>query len=141
MQTDRLISFVALREIVALEDARDGEMAEQAQEVFHLKVENPIGVVRQGGFLGVEDLESLVYVGLRIYLDLLARKLRTRAVAARRIADKGCAVTDDERHLMPQVLELTQLAQRDSVSDMDIGGRRIDAQLDVQRFSPLQLFQ
>ena len=76
-----------------------------------------------------------------ILLDLLAGKLRARGVAAGRIADERGAVADDEGHLMPQILELAQLAQGHRVTQMDIGGRRIDPKLHVQRHAALELLQ
>jgi hypothetical protein len=33
---------------------------------------------------------------------------------------------------VPEVLELTQLAERDSMSEMQVGGRRVDAELHSQ---------
>ena len=74
-------------------------------------------------------------------LHLFGRQLRTRGIAARWIADESGAVADDERHLMTEILELAQLAQGNGVSDMDIGSSWVDAKLDVERFSALQLFE
>ena len=82
MQTDGLIRVIAIREIVALEDAGNGELAQQAQDVFHLKIENPVSVVHQVGLFLIKNLKGLIDIGLRICVDLLARKLRARAVSA-----------------------------------------------------------
>ena len=40
---------------------------------------------------------------------------------------------------MAQILELAQLTQRNSMTKMDIGSRRVYAQLDVQRLTALKL--
>ena len=78
MQADGLAVGVALVEVVALEDAGHREVAGQLQQVLHVERKQPLGVVAQGGLLGVEDLERLVDVGLGVRLDLLGRELRTR---------------------------------------------------------------
>ena len=128
-------------EVVAFQDAGHREIRQQLQELLHIQIEDPLGVVAQDGLLRVEHLEGLVDVGLGILLDLLAGKLRARRVAAGRIADERGAVADDEGHLMPQILELAQLAQGHRVTQMDIGGRRIDPKLHVQRHAALELLQ
>ena len=141
MQADGLIRVIAIGEIVALENTGNGELAQQAQNVFHFKIENPVSVVHQVGLFLIKDLKGLIDIGLRICVDLFARKLRTRAVAARGVADKSRAVADDERDAVTQILELTELTQRNSVADVDIGSRGIDAELDIQRLAALQLFK
>ena len=40
---------------------------------------------------------------------------------------------------MAEVLELTQLPQHDRETEVDVGGRGVDAQLDAQRCAPLEL--
>ena len=57
------------------------------------------------------------------------------------IADESCAITDDECDLMAEVLELAQLAQRNGMADVDIGRRRVNAKLDVQRLVALELLE
>ena len=141
VQADGLAVGVALVEVVALEDAGHREVAGQLQQVLHVERKQPLGVVAQGGLLGVEDLERLVDVGLGVRLDLLGRELRTRGVATRRIADERGAVADDERHAVAEILELAQLAQRHGMAEMDIGSSGIDAQLDVERRAPLELLE
>ena len=128
-------------EVVAFQDAGHREIREKLQERLHVQIENPLGVVAQHGLLRIEDLECLVNVGLRVLLNLLARELRARGVAPGRVPDERRAVADDECHLMPQILELAQLAQGHRMAQMDIGGCRIDAELHVQRHAALELLQ
>ena len=141
VKADWQVRGVAIMEIVALENAGDRELRHELQELFHVQRQNPFGVVAKRRLLGVEDLECLVDVGFRVRLDLLAGKLRAGRVAPRRIADERRAVTDDERDLVAEVLELAQLAQRDGVADMDVRSRRVDAELDVEGFAALELFK
>ena len=42
---------------------------------------------------------------------------------------------------MAEVLELAQLAQRDSMADVDIGCSWVDTKLDVERLVALELFE
>jgi hypothetical protein len=55
-----------------------------------------------------------------------------RVVAPRRVADHRREVADQEDHLMPQVLQLAHLVQHDGVADVDVGRRRVQAELDPQ---------
>ena len=121
MQADGLARRVTVVEVVALQDAGHREVREKLQQRLHVQIENPLGVVAQHGLLGIEDLERLVNVGLRVLLNLLARELRARGVAPGRVPDERRAVADDECHLMPQILELAQLAQGHRMAQMDIG--------------------
>ena len=128
-------------EVVALEDAGHRELARQAEHLLEVERQQPFGVVHKRGLVGVEHLECLVDVRLGIMLDLLVRKLRARGIATRRIADERRAVADDKRDLMPQILELAQLAQWHGMADVDIGSRGIDAKFDVERRAALQLLK
>ena len=128
-------------EVVALEDACHREVAGQLEQALHVKGEQPFGVVAQRGLFGIEDFERLVDVGLGVRLDLFGRELRTRGVAARRVADERGAVADDERDAMAEVLELAELAQRHGMAQVDVGSRGIHAQLDVERLAALELLE
>ena len=102
------------------------------RKALHVEGEQPFGVVAQGGLLGIEDLEGLVDVGLGVRLDLFGGELRARGVAAGRVADERGAVADDERDAVAEVLELAELAQRHGMPEVDVGGRGVDAQLDIE---------
>ena len=90
---------------------------------------------------GVEHLHGLLDIGLGVGLDLLLGERRAGGVAAGRVADERGAVADDERHAVAEILELAQLAQGHRMAQMDIGGRRVDAELHVQRHAALELLQ
>ena len=132
---------VALMEVVTLEDARHGEVAQELEQVGHLKAQDPFGVVAQRRAVGIEDLECLVDICPGVFRDLLGRKLRTRGIASRRIADQRRSVADDERDAMAEILELAKLAQRDGMPEMDVRRRRIDAKLDVEGNALFQLLE
>ena len=139
MQGDGCLGLVALGEVVALQDAGDGELARDGQQLLQAHGEHPVAVMDDGGLLGVQDLHGLGDVGLRVGLDLLLGKLRTGSVLAGRIADGGGAVADDQGHAMAQVLELAHLAQRHGVAQVQVRAGGVDAQLDVQGLALLKL--
>ena len=141
MHSDRSLRLIALREVVTLEDTGDGELAHEAEEVLQVQRQDPVGVVDDLRFLGVQDLHSLGDVGFGVGLHLLLGKLRTGGVLARRVADERRAVADDKRDVVAQVLELAHLAQRDRMAQMQIRAGRIDAQLDVERLAALELLK
>ena len=65
-------------EVIALKNASNGEVGSDLQKVFHTQGKNPFGIVAKGGLFGVKNLEGLVNVSLSVFLNLFARKLRTR---------------------------------------------------------------
>ena len=65
-------------------------------------------------------------------VDLLAREQRPGRRAAARVADPRGEVADDEDHLVAEVLELAQLLQDDGVAEVDVGRRRVEAELHAQ---------
>ena len=87
----------------------------------------------------VEDLHGLFDVGLGVGLDLLMGELRARGVLARRIADEGGAVADNEGNVVAQVLELAHLLQGHGMAQVQVGARGINAELDVERATLLEL--
>ena len=59
--------------------------------------------------------------------------------APARVSDQGREVTDDEHGLVPEVLELSELRERDGVAEVDVRRRRVHAELHPQRTPRLQL--
>ena len=139
MQGDGLALGVAVVEVLALEDAGHVELAHELEHLGEVQALQPVAVVDDLGLLGVEHLHGLLDVGLGVGLDLLLGEGRAGGVAAGRIADKGGAVADDERHVVAEVLELAHLAQRHGVAEMKVGRRGVDAELDVERRALLEL--
>ena len=139
MQGDRRLGLVALGKVVALEDTGDGELGAHLQQTSQTHRQDPVTVVHDGGLLGIQDLHGLAHVGLGIGLDLLLRKLRTGGILARRVANQRGTVADDEGDVVAQVLELTHLAQRHGVAQVQVGAGGIDAELDVEGLALLKL--
>ncbi len=81
----------------------------------------------------VKDPPDLVDVGRGVELDLLGGERRAGRRAARRVADPGGEVPDDEHRDVAEVLELAQLAQHDREPEVDVRRGRVDAQLHPER--------
>ena len=139
MQGDRRLRLVALGKVIALKNAGDGELGAHLQQTGQVHRQDPVTVVHDGSLLGIQDLHSLAHVGLGVGLDLLLRKLRTRGVLARGVADQRGAVADDKGDVVAQVLELAHLAQRHGVAQVQVGAGGVDAELDVEGLALLKL--
>ena len=68
---DRLLRGVALLEVVALEDSRNGHRPREAHHVRIRELRQPLAVVTHLGALGIEDLHRLLDVRVRVRIDLL----------------------------------------------------------------------
>ena len=132
MQRDGLLRGVAFGEIVAFQDARHGELARQPQEIGEGELPEPVRVAPQLGLVGVEDLERLRNIGLGVGVDLLDAQRRPGRVAPGWITNQSSEVSDDEDDGVPEVLELAQFAQRNGVSEVKVGGGRVDSEFDTQ---------
>ena len=139
VQGDGGVARVALREVVALKDAGDGELAGNLEQLAQVHGQDPVAVVDDLGLGRVEDLHGLLDVGLGVELDLLMGELRARGVLARRVADERGAVADNEGDVVTQVLELAHLLQGHGVAQVQVGARGVNAELDVERATLLEL--
>ena len=139
VQRDGRLGLIALGKVIALENAGDGELGGDREELLEVHGEHPVTVVDDGRLLGVEDLHGLGDVSRGVGLDLLLGELRARGVLAGRVADGGGAVADNEGHAVAEVLELAHLAQRDGMAEVKVRARGVDAQLDVERHAALEL--
>ena len=81
----------------------------------------------------VDDPADLGEIVAGVGFDLLLGQLGAGLVAARWVADQGRVVADDDDGRVTQLLELTELAQGDRVSQVDVDPGRVDAVLDAQR--------
>ncbi len=84
----------------------------------------PLGVESNLGFGRIEQLENLRPVGFGVALDVLPRHRGTGDVAASGIADQARHVADQEDDGVAQILEMLQLADQNSVAEMEVGRGR-----------------
>ena len=135
MDRDRLIALVALREVVALEHARDRVTPGDFDETRGVHAAEPARIEIDARLVAIQDLEDLLLVGLRVRLDLVARERRPRRVATGRIADHSGEIADQERDFVTEGLELPHLVDEHRVAEMQIGRGRIEPRLDAQRLA------
>ena len=93
----------------------------------------PVAVVVHLRAGEVDDPADLGEVVAGVGLDLLLGQLRSGLVTARRIAHQRGVIADDDDGGVAQVLELTQLAQRNRVPEVHVDARRVDTILHPQR--------
>ena len=88
---------------------------------------------RSSVFLGIEDLERLLFVRLGVRFDFLARQGRPCSAAAGRVADQRGRCADYEDHGMSAFLKVPELSNDNRVAEMDIRRGGVKTGLDPQR--------
>ena len=116
MNRDRLVSLVALGEVVALEHARHGVTPCDLDQARGVHPAEPPRVEIDASLLRVENLEDLRLVGLRICRDLFTCQRRPRGVAAGGVADHPGEVTGRGR-IEPR-LDTQRLAARQLLHEL-----------------------
>jgi hypothetical protein len=129
---DRGVRGEPLGEVLALDDLSDGRSPRETEQVLHGHRE-PLAVAAHLDPLAIEHCERLLDIRARVGVDLLRGDDRSRLGAAAGVAHPRRVVTDDQHHGVTEVLELPQLAQNDGMAEVDVGGRRVDAELRAQR--------
>jgi hypothetical protein len=126
---------VALGKVVALEHLCERHPRGQADPVFAGEGGQPARVEVDHRGVAVEQLEDLPLVGLGVGGDLVASELRARRFLAGRVADHAGEIADQEDDAMPELLEVVHLADHHRVAQVEVGRRRIEADLDGERTS------
>ncbi len=110
-------------------------MCGEAHDVGVRELRQPLAVVPHLEELGIvaEDGLRLLEVELRVPVDLLVGEDRPLGRAARRVADARRVVADDEDGRVALVLEGAHSLKRDAATDVDVGRRDVDPELDAQR--------
>jgi hypothetical protein len=132
---DRLAALVALGEVVALEHPRDRVQGREPDQARGAKLGHPAGIEVDLGPLRVQDLVDLGLVGTRVGLDLLAGQPGAGRVLAGRVADHPREIPDQERHVVPEQLELAHLVDQHRMPQVQVGRGRVEAGLDVERLA------
>ena len=132
VDADRRARLESLGEVVALHHPRHGVAGGELDHPAGAERVAPLGVVTNLRLGSVEDQARLGLIGLSVGLDLLAGQRRPGGVAARRVADHGREVADQENDRVAEVLKLAQLVQYDRMAEMNVGRGRIEAQFDPQ---------
>ena len=135
MHRDRFLFPKSLVKVLALQQLRDGVLRHQTHEFIRAHRAHPAPVEIDHRLLGIENLEHLLLVCLRILLDLLAAQRRACHRASGGITNHSREIANQKDCRVPQILKMLELAQHDGVSEVQIGGGRIHPQLHAQRFA------
>src|SRR5688572_13501219 len=106
MYRDRLITLIAFAEIIPLEHTRNRMRSSELYHAGRAQFIQPCGIKNDLGLLWLKYLEDLLGVRLGILLHLLSGQWRARGAFACRVADHSGEITDQEKYLVPQILEL-----------------------------------
>src|SRR5262249_27269214 len=98
-------------EILSLQHLLKCHPTVQANHILIRHGPEPISIANGLGSGRIENLESLLAICLRVKRHFFVGKVRTRRRAAAWVADHPGKIADDQNGLMPEVLELPQLAQ------------------------------
>src|SRR3954462_14543228 len=115
-----LVAFVPLGEIVSLQHARNSVTGGYLDEPRSLHIPEPARIEIDRGFLGIEDLEYLLLVSSGIRFDLVASEGGSRGIAPRWIPNHSGEITDEERDLVTESLELAHLVDEHGVAEVQI---------------------
>src|SRR3989344_3694076 len=125
----------ALSEILALHHLLNARGSGKSQEGLQAALLIPRAVVIHLSFLHINNLSCLSEICLLVLLHLRFREWMTRLGLTGWVADLAREVADDEHNFMPKILELFQFSQNDRVPEMQVGCRRVNAELHAQFFA------
>ncbi len=128
-------------EILALQHLLHGDAGVELDDLGEGHLVEPLAVEDNLGAGPVEDAEGLIGVGLRVREDLVAGEGRAGFRATGGVADLGGEVADDEDGLVPELLELAQFLEDDAVTEMEVGGGGVDAELGAERGAAFELLE
>ena len=100
MHGNGLLLAEAFVEILALEHPRDAVFRAETHDFVARQFVQPLTVVADLRLLGVENLEDLIEIRFCVGIDLFARERRTGFRLARRVADQGGEITNQEDGLV-----------------------------------------
>ena len=133
MEADILLRFESGEKLLAVEHLRERHFCRQADDADVTKLVEPLGVVADFSFTGVEDFEDLSLVGFGVGVDLLACEGLAGDVAAGGVAYESGRIADEEDDLVAELLEVAQLAHEHGVAEVEIGSGGIESGFDAER--------
>ena len=138
MEGNWLLVVITIREVFSLKNTSNGELAHKAKHGLKVHRLNPVTVMNNGSSFWIKNLHCLVNIGLCVGVYLFRSERRTSRVTPRWVTNQCSATTNNQRDIMAKVLELTHLAQRNCVTQMQIRTCWIYAKLDVKRSALLE---
>src|SRR5439155_11605581 len=110
----------------------DGRRGGEPQHVLDAERLEPFRVATEFDAVTVDDPPELLEERLGVAIDLVLRQAWADRRPARRIADPGGEVPDDQHRDVAGVLELPELPEHHGPPERHGGGGRIQAQLDAE---------
>lgn len=127
-----LFGTIAFLEIVPFQHPGHGVPGGELHDVGGAHLVHPPGIEADLGFVGVENLEDLAFIGPGVGLDSLPVQRFSGCVFARRVADHAREIPDQEQDMVAEVLKLAQLVDEYRMAQVQIGRGRIETCFDTQ---------
>ena len=137
MNGNGLIVRQARTKVLVLEHARETVLRAELDHFVPGELAEPIVVVADFCFPGIENLVDLLEIRLCVCPHLLTRERRARFRLARGVAHHGREIADQENRGVAEVLKMLQLADHYGVAQVNIRRRGVHAQFDAQGFAGL----
>ena len=129
---NRVVALETRAKILAFEHARQPVMAAQADDVVAGELVEPLAVVANFGFHGIEEFEDLREVSLSVCANLFACQRRAGFGLSRGVANHRGEIANQEDGGVSKVLKMLQLAEDDGVAEMNVGRRGVHAEIHAQ---------
>ncbi len=120
-------------EVVTFEQLGNGKGGGGGQEVLQRQLLQPLRVAADLHPVRVEDAHHLVEVLVRVGDRLLGGQHLARGRFAGRVPHPAGEVPDDQDGGVPEILELAQFAEHDSMAEGQLRAGRVDPELHPQR--------
>ena len=98
----------------------NGHLARETDHIGKTHFVEPFAVPMDFKFIrrSIQDDAGLLKICLRITIIIFRCQHRTRFILSGGITNPGGVIADDKNRLMPEVLELPELPQYDTVADV-----------------------
>src|SRR5206468_5770848 len=116
-------------EVLAFEHTSDAIFGSQPNDVITRELIEPLAVVTNFSFCGIENLEYLFERGFGVGLDLFAGKRGTRFALAGGIAHHRSNIANQKYREMTHILEMFQFADDDDMTEVNVRSCRANSKL------------
>ena len=137
MNGDGLVVLQPGAKILPFQHPRQAVVTAQPHHVVTRQLIQPLAVVADFRFLGIEEFKDLREVRLGIRVNLLPRQRWAGFGLSGGVADHGREIANQENRGVPEVLKVLELTKDHGVSEMNVRGRWVHAEIHAQRLSSL----
>src|SRR5712692_2356214 len=132
MHGNRLVIRKTRMKIFALQHPCKTVASAKADYFIAGKLVEPFAVEVDFGFFFVEDFENLFEIRFGVRVDLLARERGASFGLSRGVTDHCGEIADQKDSRVTEILKVFEFAKDYSVSQMDVRGCRVHAEVDAQ---------